>query len=322
MQALSPLAFFRSLTLSAAFSALVLTPGLGEETGPTPRNEDRPTLMIERAPRASVIVYSQVTPAGRDRLPPPTAENPQTYILANHGMQQLGPSRRSGSPPDPEMIESLVRQGLALSHYVPATDESERLDLAIVCFAGVINRDVVTMGNTGFTLAGDSRMVDFGSAPDGAGVDPAAAMGAAMADQAAMTSMINSQEFVRNFDDLLAMVGGDALDRMSRFDPGRERLMAEANSDRYFIILMAYDGEDVVQGDKPTLLWISRMSVSTLGTSLVDALPAMVVAGHEHFGRPTLLPEATSFRRRGARVTIGDLEYQGVVNPREVSEER
>jgi hypothetical protein len=66
------------------------------------------------------------------------------------------------------------------------------------------------------------------------------------------------------------------------------RLREDLGSERYFVILMAYDytslRDEKRLGTKPTLLWSTHISISAVGRNFTEALPAMGRVGAGYFG--------------------------------------
>jgi hypothetical protein len=116
--------------------------------------------------------------------------------------------------------------------------------------------------------------------------------------------------------DMRALVGGETLVDMNRFDWRVNEILAEANTDRFYLVLQASDGGDVQRGvDKPRLLWNAQMSVRSAGTSMVDALPTMATAGFAYFGRETKFPEQVIKPLGNTEVLFGDPTFEGFVEP-------
>jgi hypothetical protein len=93
-------------------------------------------------------------------------------------------------------------------------------------------------------------------------------------------------------------------------------LLAESVSNRFYLVLLAYDGSDVQQArDKPRRLWNAQMSVSSGGTNMVDALPSMATAGFAYFGRETKVPEQIIKPLGNAEVLLGEPIFEGYVEP-------
>jgi hypothetical protein len=323
-----PTALVCSLLAGVALSPASAQTVGGPTAGPTldlaPPSEPQFTLEVQRPPRGNVVVYSRLTRAGAARAAERWPGEPQYYFLAYHGWQEMGAGRRERPPPPREEVERAVRLALEGLDYRPVTGDSPRLDYAIACYLGTLNRTTVSGGQLAIVPPGDARMVDqSGGMVPGGVLDPA--LDLANATLAAGSARIESgaSSFTLNEADLRILVGGDAIERMSDRDPAKRRLLTEANEDRYFILLLAYDGADVLEGRKPPrLLWSAQMSVASLGTNLVDAVPALVAAGQPWFGRGMERPAIIRFGRGRPEVILGTPEFRGYVEDSEEAEVR
>lgn len=73
----------------------------------------------------------------------------------------------------------------------------------------------------------------------------------------------------------------------SRVTPGTEEqtLRADLNEERYFVVLLAYDYEQLRAKKKSPLLWVTRLSIRSPGNNFTEALPLLALAGAESYGR-------------------------------------
>jgi hypothetical protein len=87
----------------------------------------------------------------------------------------------------------------------------------------------------------------------------------------------------------------------------------ELNEERYFVILMAYDNQVRLKEKKSKPLWITRLSVRSIGNNFTEALPTLAKVGAELFGQNRDdLVRVKTLKQRGS-VTIGELEVLGQV---------
>lgn len=83
-----------------------------------------------------------------------------------------------------------------------------------------------------------------------------------------------------------------------------ERLMsAELNEERYFIIVQAFDLPLLRKERKWRVLWMTRISIRAPGNSFTAALPALMHAGAELFGR-----QSDDLQRFGAGKKTGTVK--------------
>jgi hypothetical protein len=93
-------------------------------------------------------------------------------------------------------------------------------------------------------------------------------------------------------------------------------IIQRTKSDRYFVIVTAFDFRSYVKDHKKTELWRTRMSLpSTMGVTFDQAFPVMLKAGESRLGRQSTHPEYTTVPLDRARVEIGTpevIDYQEV----------
>ncbi len=98
---------------------------------------------------------------------------------------------------------------------------------------------------------------------------------------------------------------------MTAFRLRHQDLISEIEENRYLVVLMAYDFQELWKHKKHKLLWVTRMSVRERGTDFGKVLPAMVKYGSQFFGKDSqgLLRKPLPL----GRVDIGDVKTLGVV---------
>jgi hypothetical protein len=105
-----------------------------------------------------------------------------------------------------------------------------------------------------------------------------ATAGTSLGDNASLVGY--TDEFKREEDRSLAMPNG-----MTEED---HQLREDLSSERYFVILMAYDYRSLLNGrrngTKPKLVWSMHMSISAIGENFKTALPAMGRIAAGYFG--------------------------------------
>jgi hypothetical protein len=91
----------------------------------------------------------------------------------------------------------------------------------------------------------------------------------------------------------------------------KQDLMGEIERSRDFVVLIAYDFQELWKNKRRTLLWVTRLSVPEQGLKFRDALPGMVVSASEYFGRDShgLVHEYV----REGRVDVGATKILGAV---------
>ena len=94
---------------------------------------------------------------------------------------------------------------------------------------------------------------------------------------------------------------------------GELTMTAELNEERYFVILMAYDYRRMRTEHKSHLLWATRISVRSPGSKFIEAMPALVQAGANVFGRKVDGLVRVDGRTREGRVDLGEMKIIGTV---------
>ncbi|HEY1791927.1 MAG TPA: hypothetical protein VGG34_03350 [Opitutaceae bacterium] len=91
----------------------------------------------------------------------------------------------------------------------------------------------------------------------------------------------------------------------------RQDLISELEHDRYFVILMAYDFQEMWKHKKHKILWETRFSVRERGTDFSKALPLMAADAAKYFGKDSngLIRDTLP----AGRVDVGPLKTLGVV---------
>jgi len=95
-----------------------------------------------------------------------------------------------------------------------------------------------------------------------------------------------------------------------------ETLRGELNEERYFVVVMAYDLEQMRREKKPRLLWITRLSIRSPGNNFTEALPALALAGAGSYGRNQGDLQRVKVRSLpGGEVTMPDVKLLGPTDP-------
>jgi len=106
---------------------------------------------------------------------------------------------------------------------------------------------------------------------------------------------------INGYNDIRRLVGLG-----TRYDD----LMADVEEPRYYVIISAYDFQELVQHGKQKLQWVTRVSVRTPGNSFDDSVTAMLKNASPYFGRESgKLIRGEELR---GRVELGELKYLGV----------
>ncbi len=93
----------------------------------------------------------------------------------------------------------------------------------------------------------------------------------------------------------------------------RDELVAEIESNRYFVVLMAYDFQELLKHKKHKLLWETRFSIRQSDHAFDRDLPMMARFASHYFGQNSngLVRQRIPF----GDVTIGDVKSLGTIEP-------
>lgn len=251
--------------------------------------------------------------AGSDYVRPTDekgARRPESYIFAEgkyfSGVTRDGSLKRMTFT----NITKTLAVSLAKQNYFPAADASSA-QLVIMVHWGATDiyedpqRDLNQQALNEATAAYNASIAETGKA------DPTA-LNMALSDregaQAGVAAAIN-----RNAQ-LLGYARALQRERRELNPTTAEITMSnELNEERYFVILLAYDNQVRLKEKKSKPLWITRLSVRSIGNNFTEALPALAQVGAELFGQNRDdLVRAKTLKQRGS-VMIGELEVLGQV---------
>ncbi|HRE07409.1 MAG TPA: hypothetical protein PKX00_17465 [Opitutaceae bacterium] len=270
---------------------------------------------MQKDPRLDYTVITEMTPAGR-KLPPVTKDNPAYYELYSAGFRQLGDAPGEEKTLTAEQLEPLLVRSLEGNGFRPAKRPEHEPSLLIL-----------------YTWGSHNRLVE------GDDENPS----------------LSSDRLARNLLERAALVGGDAFARellqllrdadtqaaaaavptppggRPVFDPGmlefanpvslfrsksnRNAFLLDQTSDSvYYLVASAYDYRSATT-PKKTLLWRTRMTVSTQGVSQIQTLPTLVQAGATYFGRD--MKESAILSKRTVREGTVEIGAPTVISTEE-----
>jgi hypothetical protein len=226
-------------------------------------------------PLLDMTVFTEMTADGR-KLPRPTADKPVYYVAQPEGFQEEGMSIAGDVPPPPAHMDYFVRRALASSHYRSVPSPEVRPTLLIKYRWGTNN-----------SVQG-AESEDFQKFFEGDTIDRARMVGG--------RKLV--QEIRRRSDH-----GSSFLDDDDTF----RYLQDQATNSCYFVVLLAFDYEAMMQGER-RLYWRTNMTVGTEGVSLRETLPPLIASAAPFFGRETAEPAITTRALRGrGKVEVGPL---------------
>jgi hypothetical protein len=258
-------------------------------------------------------VYSKVS-NGYQRQKMPDGSFKREYYALTKGVYQpgLSPDRSIDGVRYPQ-IAKIAAQFLALQNYHLAPDaKSANLLLAITWGTTVPLSDSVYRTNTESFFSASNNLAIANRSPtvNDRSVDgiqsPAAAVRDAASDAFAgqLLQQVMFEDIRRQANEhnarLLGYVGaGDAY----------HDLISDIESERYYLILTAYDFRDLADGGKPKLCWSTRVSVQAQGNRFNETLAVMLNRASRYFGR-----DSQRLIRRyepDTNITLGELRTVG-----------
>ncbi|EDY82415.1 hypothetical protein VDG1235_2037 [Verrucomicrobiia bacterium DG1235] len=291
-----------------------------------------------RPPRTAA--HSTVDPSFvRERLPDGQWK-PITYAFGKGNL--IDPTERDKSLNQLSFHElgAILSKALLTENYVP-TPGPEETDLVIVVSWGkTITFDdgmdeigLIGMSDTMNRLNGINRAIATndaageGRSPEG--IDPARSeresIISEMITMTMMNDMFENRRRRSNYSNAKLLGYAPSLEELYSFDvaagPQKSLLLdleAEIESDRYFVILQAFDFQKMWKEKEKKLLWVTRFSIRAKGRNFDEELAAMAMAASSLFGN-----ESDKFRRNllPGKIRMGELEVISVVDEEESGRE-
>lgn len=220
---------------------------------------------------SDILVVADVTAAGK-AAPPASPEHPVHYEALWAGFQELGAVVAGERQPSVEAAKQELTAALRRIGYRPAGPGTPAPTI-LICFAwGTLNPDTLTTPGSG--VEGQDESVSFNSAQ------------------------------------MLGFLGAHKVSKLSDYSQERERVLAAAREDHYYLAVAAYDLESVRQR-KRKLLWMTRTATDSLRIWLPDVLPDLVAGSAPFFGKDSDLPvwiDPANLRK--SSVKLGPLEVK------------
>ncbi len=274
-------------------------------------------------------VYSQVSDDYVRAKLPDGSFQPETYTFGEGG-HLAGPMRDDSVDTLSFMeLAKVIAAPLADMEYIPADGrDPNETKMLIMVYWGKTSGTENSSGSTTYENLQSSQpgtppppVVPAGNshvAPGGAKTNAAAAaarqnaytgaMAAAAAENNLRDQIDGQNAALLGYDGELAATAGQ---EMTAFRLRRADLIGEIEENRYLVVLMAYDFQELWKHKKHKLLWVTRMSVRERGTDFTKVLPAMVRYGSQFFGR-----DSQGLVRKTlpvGRVDVGEVKSLGVV---------
>ena len=267
----------------------------------------------------------------RTKLPDGSLK-PETYVVGNGGYARGSAANEPGGDvPFPEIVRVLARH-LARSNYFPARDAKAADLLLMISWGTTIPFNDATQrinSTAAFAAMNDLQAANAQSAraalpptdPRHAatgGQEAANSIQAAARDaadgQMALIDMANDQR--SKGDDFNARLLGYAKEISDRDNPSRyagagphfDDLIGDVESERYYVIVAAYDYRVAAADKKRKLLWVTRVSVEAGGGKFKESLTTMMASAARQFGRDS---GGLIRRYQTGTVNLGELKVLG-----------
>lgn len=266
----------------------------------------------------ATVVYSRIGNGyNRERLPDGSFK-PEHYALANGG---LIAGTTSDNTIDrvtyPEVAEISARFLRQQNYHYAQTKEQAKLLLvlnwgATRSYNSTNYNTAVQELSKALSILDESKrhQANPGADSDMDDVD-------VMADQLIMLRMENRVRDAINLPNAKILGYLDAIndaDGIQRWAGGGDRyndLIADIEEPRYYIVITAYDFQELLKGGNKKLLWQTRVSVRSPGNSFDDSFVPMLKSASRYFGQDS--GKLVRGEEEKAKVELGDLKFLGEV---------
>jgi hypothetical protein len=254
----------------------------------------------------------------------------ETYAISNGGYASGLARDHSIDEVKFPAIAGLVAEHLARKNYFLAQD-AKSADLLLVISWGTtipfndgVNRvaqdDALTaMNNVKSAVAGagadmNNRSVEGIQSPAAAVADTARSELEGQLFELQMFNDMRNQANEHNARLLGYMKEINSRNDLSRFAGAGtyfDDLISDIESERYYVIVTAYDFRAATQEKKRKLLWSTRVSIQTQGNRFNESLATMLANASRHFGQDSghLIKQYLP----NTRVDLGELKILGMV---------
>ena len=212
----------------------------------------------------------------------PTPDKPAYYFPVVGGYQELGTKDTGLQPP-------------------PAKD--------------IVHALAAALAREGYLVSQEINVPAKGGAPAAKALSPPPSLvlvfhwgylNAEKFDTSADVMSSSQSTTVINRDKILGLTSGKNLDSIVDFGLQTQTIMEGIVDDRFFVMISAYDFDAYNQQHKKVRLWVAKLSVLSAGTTMTEALPALIKNGGTVFGRETMGPKTVDVPMAPAgRVEIG-----------------
>jgi hypothetical protein len=246
-----------------------------------------------------IDVNTDMTAAGRAG-PQPSPGNPVYYLPRVGGYQQLG-STVSGEipPPQKEVIHKLAKV-LAQAGYLSTQLKllaPEKTGSAPPQMGFVPPPTIILMIYWGYL---NPVKVD-NPVSDPTTDDTANPAG-------------DSSSIVLNDKQMTTLVAGIGVQHLD-LGPGTDDVMHGISTNRYFVVVEAYDMQAYMEQHKKVLLWSTKISMPSDGVTLPQVMPTLIASGGPLLGRETVRPKWIEMPAvPDGQVEVGMPEVKGYID--------
>lgn len=280
-------------------------------------------------------VYSNVSNGyARAKLPDGSFKR-ETYAISNGGYSPGLTHDESIDAVKFPTIAGVVAQHLARQNYFLAQDAKSADLLLVVSWGKTVpfddgqNRNIQDQALAAMNLVrsttpqGDQRRSADGiQSPAQASNDAARS---ALEDSLFELQMFNSIRDQANEKN--ARLLGYTKDINSRNNASRfagagdyfNDLISDIETDRYYVIITAYDFRAATQEKKQKVLWTTRVSIQAQGNQFNERLMAMLANASQHFGQDS--GQLIRQYQRAPRVDLKELKFLGLVPDSELKQD-
>ncbi len=288
---------------------------------------------FQRHPSVDFNVITEMTAEGK-KFPKPTSRQPIYYVEQPGRFTQMGTESPANEHPPPIAdLERAMQKALATNGYLAGREAAPAPRLLVVFNFGSFARFSTGMEEAEQEAEAEQAYEEAISQqpppnpppdpPEGAQLSPDTAdqlLPYVMADVAKRrdvlerASLVAGAKFAKEFGDAIeqeiqyrqshAGFGPPEEDPASPFNLFRNRneklvyFVEESFSSCYFVIASAYDYAAMGRGQR-VLLWRTKMTVNSLGISMTESLPSLIVSAGPYLGRE--MNEAAVMTRRISR---------------------
>jgi len=247
-------------------------------------------------PRTSATFDSSAvtewTEVGR-RIAAPTADGPAYVVIYAKGQHDFGRALATEKTPAPEILDQQMEKSLAQLHYLRA--DAKHQPAYLIVFSWGSHRALVYNSQD----AGFANLLDRAALVGGNRF--ANELRAALDREASASDATSNEAFGAQMPGMRPVSAADLfgsispLERFRKRDQKTEDLLNQISNDCYYVIISAFDYGSVGQG-KSQLLWRTKLTTTSPGTSLSTAIPSLIASGAGYLGRS--MSEAELFSGR------------------------